>query len=190
MFNRKIAISAVSILAAMALLGGSAFAVFSSSAASTANTFTTGNANLMIAPDVAGNPGTFVSSIAGPSFGGLAPGDSEDFDFWLKNVSSANVSLDLTGDVSAISTDPNNLDSTLLIKWTCDTDHDNSLGDEISSSEFSPRDWLNGGNTALSALTQNQQMFCRMTGTLPLTADNTVSGQNVIFDAIYNGTQL
>lgn len=170
-------------------MGGATFAAFSSQATSANNTFATGTADLLIAEDVSGNPGTFGSSITGPNFTGMLPGDSKDFLFWLKNGSTSPTSLALTADVSAINSAANALDDSLLVSWTCDTNFNNSLGDETATSEFSPRDWLDGGSASIVTLPQSQQMYCKITGRLPSTADNTVSGMTVDFDAIYDGVQ-
>ncbi len=190
--NKKIVFSVVSIFSALAIMGGATFAAFSDTATTTGNTFATGNADLQVAPDVSGNAGTFVETMPGPTFSGMFPGQTKTFDFWLKNNSTATIPLDLTADISAIN--PSNdgdqqLDNVLLVSWLCDIDHDNSLGNNTATAEFSPRDWLNGGNASVGSLGPNQQMFCRMIGRLPSSADSTVAGQTVIFDALYGGVQ-
>lgn len=80
------------------------------------------------------------------------------------------------------------IDNALLVSWVCDPEN-NGFGDNTPTSEFSPRDWFNGGNAALNNLVQGAQMQCQMIGRLPSSADNTVAGQTVIFDAVYNGVQ-
>ncbi len=67
--NKKILMSGISIITALALVGGGAFALFSSSATNVGNTFGAGNMSLVL------------SSLAGPNstpfftFTGVAPGD-------------------------------------------------------------------------------------------------------------------
>ena len=190
--NRKILVSGISIFSALAIMGGAAFALFSNSASAINNTFATGNADLQIAQDLSGTPDTFGDSITGPTFTGMFPGQSRTFDFWLRNNSSSAITLDLTADVNAINPSGDGdqaIDNALLISWTCDTTGNGSLGDETPTSEFSPRDWFNGGNASLSTLAPSTNMFCRMTGRLPSSADSTVADQTVIFDALYDGTQ-
>lgn len=192
--NKKIALSAMSILTSLALLGGATFALFTDAATSEDNTFASGNASLLIAEDVPNNsPGPFDESISGPNFDGLFPGDSRDFDFWLKNDSSSDIDLDLTADVSSITPEPDEnqtIDNVLLVSWVCDLDGDLDLSDETPTAEFSPRDWFNGGSADLGTLTPDEQMLCRMTGRLPESADDTVVDQSVIFNVEYDGIQV
>lgn len=189
--NRKIAMSALSILGALTIMGGATFAAFGDTATATANTFATGIAALKISQDNSG-PVSFLDTIPGPNFAGIIPGQTKNFDFWLKNESDTAITLNLTADVNAISPldDPTqDIDNVLLVSWNCDTDLDNDLGNNTPSAEFSPRDWLNGGNASVGSLNTGQQMFCRMSGRLPSTADNTVAGETVAFDVIYDATQ-
>lgn len=184
--------SAISMFSALAVMGGATFAVFDDTSTATNNTFATGNANLQIATDTGSGPGTFVESIAGPNFSGIYPGQTKTFEFWLKNSSTAQIDLNLDADVSAISPDPDGdqlIDNTLLVSWVCDTDGDLSLGNNTPSSEFSPRDWFNGGSANLGSLTPGEQMICRMVGRLPSSADNSVANQTVIFNVEYGATQ-
>jgi predicted ribosomally synthesized peptide with SipW-like signal peptide len=78
MINQKIAMSAISILSALALTGGASLAAFTDQATSTGNSFITGNAHLQISNDsvsaLGGTPTGFGDSIAGPSFSGMFPG--------------------------------------------------------------------------------------------------------------------
>lgn len=191
--NKKIAMSLMSIVGALAIVGSATYALFDDSATATNNTFATGDANLEIALDTVSGPGTFGDSIVGPNFAEMIPGDSEVFSFWLRNNGSVGINLDITGDVSSIvGADPDQeLDNALLVSWTCDTTGDNSLGDETPTSEFSPRDWFNGGNASLLLnIPSGTQRFCQMTGKLPITVDNTVAGETVVFDVLYDATQV
>lgn len=189
--NTRIGISIISIVSALALLSGATFAFFSDQATSNGNTFSTGNADLQIAADVEGTE-VFTDSITGPNFSGLFPGETREFDFWLKNNSLSAIDLNLVADVSAINpTDDatQEIDNALLISWVCDTDGNGGVADNTPTAEFSPRAWLNGGNASLESLTPGEQMICRMFGRLPDTTDNTVAGETVIFDVTYDGTQ-
>lgn len=186
--------SALSIVSALTIMGGATYAAFSGSATATNNTFATGNADLQIALDTGNNTEVFGSNIAGPTFTGILPGQTKTFNFWLKNNSTTPIGLDVTADVSGIDPADDNsqvIDNTLLVSWTCDTNGNNSLGDETPTPEFSPRDWLNGGNASLFLnLGSGVQRFCQMTGRLPSSADNTVAGQSVAFDVKYDGSQV
>jgi predicted ribosomally synthesized peptide with SipW-like signal peptide len=78
MINKKIAISSLSILAALSLMGGATFAAFSSSATSANNTFSAGTVALLLSDSVV-NGGTAETDQATvqSSFGasGLMPGE-------------------------------------------------------------------------------------------------------------------
>jgi predicted ribosomally synthesized peptide with SipW-like signal peptide len=190
--NRKIALSGLSIIAALTILGGATYAAFVDTANQNTNTFSVGDADLLIAPDTGSGPGTFTDSITGPTFNGLVPGGTKNFDFWLKNDSTSVIGLDLTADVSAINPAPDGaqtLDNVLLIKWNCDTDGDLSLGNNTPTAEFSPRAWFTGGNAGIGSLAPGAQMFCRMIGTLPSSADNSLFNQQVQFDVKYDASQ-
>lgn len=68
--NKKIALSGLSILAALALMGGATFAYFSDVGTSTGNTFSTGNLDLKLTDDTETD-----QDDVGASFGGtLVPG--------------------------------------------------------------------------------------------------------------------
>src|SRR3989344_9012088 len=105
MFNKRIVLSTMSILTSLALLSGATFALFTDQATSQDNTLSTGNASLLIANDVE-SPGAYNESIAGVSFSDIAPGFTEDKDFWLKNNSSGDFSMDLTVDLDDIAAGP------------------------------------------------------------------------------------
>lgn len=179
----------MSILVALALAGGAAFAVFTDQASSVNNTFSSGNADLAIATDTGSGPGTFSASITGATFNNIFPGFQDRFLFWLKNQSTSTIDLDILADVSAIGPNPGELRDTLLVSWTCDTDGNGGIADNTPSPEFSPDDWFNGGNTGLGILTPNEQMVCAMNVRVPGTATNTIANETVVFDTVYDATQ-
>jgi len=105
MIKARIGLSLLSILVALSLMAGATFAFFNDTATSTGNTFSTGNASLLIATDTGeGLPadGEFSESIAGPIIDNLFPGSSDRFLFWLKNDSSSDIELDLTADIASV----------------------------------------------------------------------------------------
>lgn len=188
--NRRIVLSAVSIVGALAVMGGATFAAFTDSATATNNTFATGNPSLLLSADPGGSEPSFLDTIAGPSFSGLVPGDTKIFPFWIKNASDGDVNFDVTGDVASIVEDAD-LDDALLVSWKCDQSGDNSLADETPTSEFSPRAWLAGGNTSvLMNLAPGVKRYCEMTGRLPSTAGNEVAGETLHFNVIYDASQV
>jgi predicted ribosomally synthesized peptide with SipW-like signal peptide len=188
--NRKIAISSMSILGALVIMGGATFAAFSDSVTATGNTFAVGDANLEIALD---STGPFNSTIEAPDFSGMFPGQTKEYTFWLRNNSTAAIDLDLVADVTSISdpVDANaEIDNVLLVSWVCDTDGNGGLVDNTPTSEFSPRAWLDGGNTSIGSLGAGEQMVCRMFGRLPSSAGNDIAGETVSFSVEYGATQV
>lgn len=193
MINRRIAISAMSIVGALAIMGGATFAFFTDTAQSTGNTFSSGNADLQIAPDNNGAPGTFTQNLSDAfNVANIMPGYDESHLFWLKNASASNISLDLLTDVSNYSA-PNNPDlalaDNLLVSWRCDTNQNNSL-DEAYTAEFSVKQWFDGGNAALGTITHNDEMFCEMRTRVLSSVDSSVANGTVDFDVKFDGTQL
>lgn len=108
--NTRIALSTLSILAALGLMGGSAFAFFSNTGTSSSNTFSTGTLDLVLS-DTGTGPETDQDSVTA-SFGGtLSPGTcTGNQTLNLKNVGTiaanhaevklANVVTDANGDAN------------------------------------------------------------------------------------------
>ncbi|OGH14856.1 MAG: hypothetical protein A2860_00650 [Candidatus Levybacteria bacterium RIFCSPHIGHO2_01_FULL_37_33] len=186
-------------------MGGAAFALFSDQATSNDNTFSSGNADLVIANDVPpGNPDTYADSVAGVSVTDMVPGQVETKDFWLKNDSSGSFSMDLTVDLDDLQgSDTSVLVDELMVMFTCDTDN-NGLGDgtDTSTAEKSVQDWLDDLPVALGSVGANQvasnattdsdqdELICRMTATLPEDSDNDAAGKDLSFDGLFNGIQV
>lgn len=202
--NPRIALSATSILTAGALVASSTFALFTDQATSNDNTFSTGSANLAIAEDIIpGDPGPYSGSIAGVSVADMAPGNIEIKDFWLKNDSSGDFSMDITADLGDLGgTTPGNLPNQLLVKFTCDSD-DNGLGEsDPETAEKSVQDWIDESPAALGTIGPNDgasnattasdqdELLCRMTARLPETATNDVAGKDLYFDGLFDATQV
>lgn len=97
--NSKIALSGLSILAALALMGSATFAYFSNVGTSTDNVFAAGTLNLKLSDDT---PETIVDDVTA-SFGGteLGPGDSVSGQLRLRN--SGTVEADHT-EVAVVNT--------------------------------------------------------------------------------------
>lgn len=198
--------SAVSIVTALALAGGATYAFFSDSAQSTDNTFSTGNADLQIAEDVLpqGDPGTYLGSITGVNFSNIAPGFSMDKDFWLKNDSAGNFSMDVTADLTNLTgTTPGTLPDVLMVKFTCDTDNNGlGTGTDTITPEKSVSDWISQSPVALGTIGPNQgasnattssdkdELFCRMTASLSPELGSEIAGKDLSFDGVFDGTQV
>src|SRR3989344_1186372 len=100
--NTRIALSAVSIFAALAIMGGATYAAFTDTASSQDNTFSTGSASLLISDssDPGDDPVAYAENITGATFTGMFPGQVVEKDFWLKNDGSVALAatVDLEGE--------------------------------------------------------------------------------------------
>lgn len=204
MINKKIAISTISILTSLMLMGGATFAFFSDSATSTGNTFSTGSADVQIAEDVPpADPGTYAGSITGVTFSDITPGFTMDKDFWIKNNSTGTFSMDATADLNNLGGISNGtLPDELMVKFTCDTDK-NGLGTgNTTTIEKSVNSWITDAPVALGTLGPNEgasnatiasdqdELLCRMTASLSVDADNTIAGKDLSFDGVFDATQV
>lgn len=202
--NTRIGLSLISILAAAAMMAGATFALFTDAASSQDNTFSTGNADLQIANDIVppGDPDVYANDITGVSISSLLPDQSITKDFWLKNNSSGDFSMDTTVDLGDLTgTVEGTLPNELMVMFQCDT-NSNGLGDgDSSTSNKSVSDWITedpeqlgtiGANDGPSdATTQSDQdeLLCRMTANLPDDVENDVAGETLSFDGIFDAIQ-
>ncbi|KKU92465.1 MAG: hypothetical protein UY21_C0001G0088 [Microgenomates group bacterium GW2011_GWA1_48_10] len=192
MINRKIAFSVISILSALALMGGATFAYFSDTSTATNNSFTTGNADLKIATDPMADPLTdYVDNIAGFSDTGLFPGYSKDYKFWLRDASTAAIGLDNTVKVTGL-TGNVTLQSEITLGFSCTrggdsvvtTVPDTTLA-SLSVTPASLNSLLPGDLTANGGGTD--EALCTMTVKVPTTS--TVTSDSVGFNLVFDATQ-
>lgn len=201
--NSKIAMSALSIMASLAIMGGATFALFTDTATSQNNTFSTGNASLLIAPAGA-SPGTYGESIPAPAINELniVPGFSKDYKFWLKNDSSSAISLNLTATFDDVVTTVNpDIANQMTVQFTCRSDTDNNISlDTViaTSGTFSVNTW-DAGSDSLGTLGLNDgdsdgtgpdEAECTMHVALPSGLDNTYANSSVMFDGVFDATQV
>lgn len=201
--NTKIALSGISILASLALVGGATFALFTDIATSQNNTFATGNGDLLIAPEGPESPGTYVDDIPAPAIdeSDIFPGFTQDYIFWLKNNSSSAISLDLVATFDdVVTTGDAEIANQLNVAFTCqsDTDSNGSFDTTIATAgPFTVNAW-DVGSAPLGTLGANDstddgegadEAECTMTVSLPVSADDTIAGSSVRFDGVFDATQ-
>jgi len=172
--NRKIMMSGLSIISALTLLGGTAFAAFSSSASATNNTFSTGTENLRISS----NGTDFFPTIDNPFHAtNITPGYSQTFNFWLQN--NGTDKLDVVAHFDG-SSQP--LDGVLVTDFDCDNG--------ANPGAFNVTD-MKAGSVNMGSLNPAQTTLCHITVSLPSSVDNSYSGGvQSIFNAIFDGTQV
>lgn len=173
--NKKIFMSGFSIMSALVLMGGAAFAAFTDSASATGNTFSTVTPNLLISVPNISSP---AASVPGFTVGGLVPGSTTAAQtFVLQNSNTeASANMTLTGQFVPLSgaLDPNLISFTI----TC-------VGDQPVTGTY--QQWVNAAQS-LGSLAPNSSKSCDMTATLSGSATNTAAGQNVVFDAVFVGS--
>lgn len=206
MFNKKIVVSTMSILASLAMLGGTTFALFTDQASSTENKFSTGNADLQITNDETSPPTDpvlpYSNSITGVSFSDIAPGFSEDKDFWLKNNSAGDFGMDVKVDFDNVTTDAD-LGNALMIGFQCDTDENGLDGGDPVVGPKSVNVWVTDLSVALAAIGAHQdpevgattvsdqdELLCRMSASVSEEAGDEISGQSSKFDVFFDATQV
>jgi len=174
--NKKILMSGMSIVASLAMLGGSAFAAFATSASATDSTFSTGTDNLLVSSD---NNNDYASSITSPFTGvNIGPGFTKTYTFFLKNDDTNSTdNLDVTASF-ANGTGDTGLENALNTQFSCNNG--------ANPSAFNVASML-AGQVSLGTINSGAIATCTLTVSLPSTADNSVSGKNVKFDVVFNG---
>lgn len=202
---KKIVTSLVTLIVLAVGLTGATFALFSDTASFSGNTFTTGTADLLISSDdnvAPDGPDGYEPSITGVDIGSIFPGFSTDKVFWLKNDSNADISMVTTATLLNLGgTNKGDLPTNLLIKFTCDTDS-NGLGvGDTSTPEKTVSAWIadpvvnlgkigiNIGPGNAGSTSDPDELLCKMTASLPSSADNSLADKEVKFDVEFVGTQ-
>jgi len=198
--NTKIAMSAMSILTSLALVGGATFAAFTDQASSTGNTFGTGSLNLQLDDTNEVTPvETVTASIAGT---GMVPGGTAVNGFIsahnggttpiAKVLFGANQTAGAGGAFNiadklnlTVKTDPT--DS------TCASGADQTgaiatqLGDGFSPLTMS--ELVAADYDALSGLAASSTYYVCLTAVLDSSADNNYQNLNGTFDFVFTGSQ-
>lgn len=193
--NKKIAMSALSIMSALTIMGGATLAAFTSQATLANNTFATGNADLLIADDNAGSPGAFAASVPGANITGIFPGYTTEKLFWLRNSSDSEIGMNVRADLSNLGGSFHGTDGSLpnkfRVQFSCDTDGNGlGVGTDTTTGNFTVSEWISGGDDALGVLAQNNNMLCKMIASLDVNAGNELQDSNISFNSIFNGTQV
>lgn len=179
--NRRIAMSLLSVVGALTLMGGSAFAAFPTTATANNSTFSSANPQLEISQDNGSDvPVNFTSNIPGFSLTGLVPGVPQTFKFWLKNNgSTSDGTLSLTSMFTGVTGSPS-LETDLHVSLSC-------LGvGNVADMTFNNYE---GGQAIVggSGLAPQADSECTMTVTLP-SGNTTDANQNLIFNAVFGGS--
>jgi hypothetical protein len=174
--NKKIAFGSISILSAMAMLGGSAYATFTTTAVATATTVDTLNPSLTVSV----NGATPAQSEAGATITGLIPGTPGS----SETIVVAN-------------TDTNGADSPLAINLQLTADTGNTLpGPDLTitvncgsngNTTQSYSNWISTG-APFGSLAPGTNMTCTLTPELNAGIGNSDINLTAIFDATFTGS--
>jgi predicted ribosomally synthesized peptide with SipW-like signal peptide len=93
---KKILLSMLTIIAIVGLVGGATYAAFTATASNVNNTFSTGNAELLLKNSVGDN---YSQTKGGAQWGNLSPGHIQNYEVWLKNTSSSLIDFEVYPDV-------------------------------------------------------------------------------------------
>lgn len=188
--NTKIALSALSIVAALSLMGGAAFAFFSSTATSTGNVFASGTLDLKLDDNDEATPSaTVVTSLGGTN---LAPGGSVSGFISMHNGGSIDMAEVNLGSTETTSSDPDlatKLNITLARIGTESTCTDSPV--DVSASLPGTLAGLNGGTFDLSssAIAAGATKYLCMTFTLDSLTDDTFQGKSITETFTFKGHQ-
>lgn len=172
--NRRIAMSGLSILTTLVMLGGSAFAAFSTQAITTGNTFTADVPNLTVNLD-AGGEGT---SVPGMAVSGLYPGGpASNHSFDLHNTGTNGLAVNFNFNNDGSSTLPGT-DTTIAVDCSAD-------GGAFVSDTYSG--WMTGH--ALGTVAAGDTMTCSMSVSLNSGVGNSDIGLFDKFDGIFTGSE-
>lgn len=192
----RLATSGAMIFGVLAAVAGVSSAIFTTPpATAAANSLSTGNASLLIAPDpISGEPavGDYTTSIPGAALTGLLPGGAaKTFKFWLKNESDTPIRLDSFADLRNI-VKPGDLGSNLSIAFACNVQGLSGVDGAIAAKTLD--DWdddvapVGGLGTLHTKGTASAKADCTMTASLA--AASTSQGTTATFDVDFTGTQL
>lgn len=171
--NKKIMMSGLSIVSALTLLGGTAFAAFTGSAVASNNTFSTGAADLKISSDNVNYSGLISNPFNGA---GIAPGYNHTFTFYLQNNGSDPLSIVAKFNGGTVSL----LDDVLVTDFACNNGADPAAYNVTA---------MRGGSVSLGDLPTGA-MTCTVNVILPNSVDNTYQNLTSNFDVVFEGTQV
>lgn len=187
--NKKIVISAMSILASLALMSGATFAFFSSSATSTGNVFSSGTLTLLLDDNNDVTPAATITS----SFGGtnLVPGGSVSGFVSMHNDGSIDIAeVHLSGN-ETVTSSPDLAGKLDITSAKIGTESTCTSSPVDITSSFTTLAALNTAGLDLpsSAITAGGTKYLCMTFTFNSGADDTYQGKSITNTFTFVGHQ-
>jgi len=172
--NRKIALSGLSILTALVMVGGAVFAQFTTTATATGNTFSTTNPLLNVATDDG-----WGQTATGFTETGITPGAAGVVhSFMLQNADpDANATMTLTGQINYVSGDTT-LEPDYQVRITCDNGTDTG---------YIPMSAWMGSVQTLNTLAPSGVTNCTFRITLP-SGNTTDASKSIKFNTQFNAS--
>lgn len=190
--NSKIAMSALSIMGSLAIMGGATFAFFSSSATSTGNVFASGNLELLIDDNNESTPSATITASIGDT--DMAPGDFVSGFVSLHNdgsITIAEVNIDSVQTVTSspdLATQMNIQSATIGDDQACTVNQVVATGSFPSTLAGLDAD-PDGVDLPGTSLAPAQTKYLCMTFQFNSTADNTYQGKSITETFTFVGHQ-
>ncbi|OGK69802.1 hypothetical protein A2446_02365 [Candidatus Roizmanbacteria bacterium RIFOXYC2_FULL_38_9] len=169
-----------------AVVGGTAYALFSSSVTASGVTFATGNANLEFWSNGPGvvPASTWTQNVTFPTtFQNLYPGYNGYNEFYLRNTSTSPISLRLSARLTAATGDWGVL-SPVITAW---------IGDDagaVGSGYYTLADWNSLERDITITLAQSEQKLMRIYVQVPSDAGNSIANKTTATTWLITGTQV
>jgi spore coat-associated protein N len=190
--NKQIALSAVSIFAALALMGGAAYAFFSDTATSTGNTFSSGTLAIQLDDENEAGPlDTVTASIGTGVSAPLVPGGTVSGFISMHNSGTINIA---EVKLSATQTTPSTPDLAGVLSITSAviaSDSTCTTGNFDITSSFTTLAALNstGVDMPNSSLAVNETKYLCLTLTMDSNANNDYQGKTIVETFTFEGHQ-
>jgi len=190
---KKVYLSILAIVATLSLVGGATYALFSSKATSGPNTFATGNADLKIAIDTDkdGTKSDWADKVTPweqyqqNNWQNLYPGWEDSYWVYLKNKSASPITLEVFPKVEITHWSTGALWDKVFLQFFYEN------GSEATS-KANLRWWRDHPQAVnLGEINQGQERGAWVaTFSIPTTAGNEITNQNITFDLIFDGIQV
>ncbi len=185
--NKKIIFSGMSILAALALMGGATFAFFSSSATSSGNVFASGTLQLQLDDNNDAAATTITASIGGPN---MAPGDSTSGFISMHNNGTIDIAKVKLGATETVPSSPDLAGQLNITSATIGDDQACSVNPHAVTG-LTTLAALNSAPISMnnSAIVAGGTKYLCMTFTLDNSTDNTYQGKTITETFNFEGDQ-
>ena len=188
--NSKMAFSALSIVAALSLMGGAAFAFFSSTSTSTGNVFASGTLILKLDDTDEVTPAATITASLGGS--NLAPGGTVSGFISMHNDGTIDIAEVNLGSTETVTSSPDLATKLNITSAKIDTNSTCTASPaDVSGSLPATLAGLNGGtfDMSSSAIAAGATKYLCMTFTLDSGTDNTFQGKTITETFTFIGHQ-